>query len=142
MGIKKHLLSAKSCLKFYKRGESVDFDITTNIGLDVGTYECTVSVISNEGVLQTFKIVFEVTEAPTYKIELVSDNIKYGKAETNSGLYTASEGEAVSITATPEEDCVFTGWTCETGNVIFADSTLSNTTFEMPAENVKITAHF
>mgnify|MGYP006944387321 CR=1 FL=1 len=41
MGIKKHLPSAKSCLRFTK-GESVDFDITTNIGLDVGTYECTV----------------------------------------------------------------------------------------------------
>lgn len=30
------------------------------------------------GVLRTFKISFEVTEAPTYKIELVSDNVNYG----------------------------------------------------------------
>ena len=141
-GNKEAFTISKKLPQILQKGESVDFDITTNIGLDVGTYECTVSVISNEGVLRTFKISFEVTEAPTYKIELVSDNVNYGKAETDSGLYTASEGEAVSITATPEEDCVFAGWTCETGNVTFADSTLANTTFEMPAENVKITAHF
>ena len=109
-GNKEAFTISKKLPQILQKGESVDFDITTNIGLDVGTYECTVSVISNDGVLRTFKISFEVTEAPTYKIELVSDNVNYGKAETDSGLYTASEGEAVSITATPEEDCVFTGW--------------------------------
>lgn len=48
-GNKEAFTISKKLPQILQKGESVDFDITTNIGLDVGTYECTVSVISNEG---------------------------------------------------------------------------------------------
>lgn len=125
-----------------KNGDSVDFDITTKYGLDVGKYECTVSIISDDGVLGTFKITFEVTEEPTYKIDIKLDTEDLGSAKTDNGTYTAKEAETITIVAEPKTDCVFVGWTSSSGDVVFADSTASTTTFTMPSSDVEITAHF
>lgn len=57
----------------------------------------------------------------------------------------AKAGETVTITANPApEGKVFDKWTCETAGVTieFKSATSSTTTFEMPASNVKIQAHF
>ena len=57
----------------------------------------------------------------------------------------AKAGETVTITANPAPTGkVFDKWTCETAGVTieFASATSSPTTFEMPASNIKIQAHF
>lgn len=57
----------------------------------------------------------------------------------------AKAGETVTITANPApEGKVFDKWTCETAGVTieFKSATSSTTTFEMPASNIKIQAHF
>ena len=54
-------------------------------------------------------------------------------------------GETVTITANPAPaGKVFDKWTCETAGVTieFESATSSTTTFEMPASNIKIQAHF
>lgn len=57
----------------------------------------------------------------------------------------AKAGETITITANPAPTGkVFDKWTCETAGVTieFASATSSTTTFEMPASNIKIQAHF
>ena len=57
----------------------------------------------------------------------------------------AKAGETVTITANPAKPGkVFDKWTCETAGVTieFASATSSKTTFEMPAANIEIKAHF
>ena len=57
----------------------------------------------------------------------------------------ARAGETITITANPAKPGkVFDKWTCETAGVTieFASATNSTTTFEMPASNIKIQAHF
>ena len=57
----------------------------------------------------------------------------------------AKAGETITITANPAPaGKVFDKWTCETAGVTieFENATSSPTTFEMPASNVKIQAHF
>ena len=57
----------------------------------------------------------------------------------------AKAGETVTITANPAPTGkVFDKWTCETAGVTieFKSATSSKTTFEMPASNIKIQAHF
>lgn len=57
----------------------------------------------------------------------------------------AKAGETVTITANPAPTGkVFDKWTCETAGVTieFASATSKQTTFVMPASNIKIQAHF
>ena len=57
----------------------------------------------------------------------------------------AKAGETITITANPAPTGkVFDKWTCETAGVTieFASATSSTTTFEMPAANIEIKAHF
>ncbi len=57
----------------------------------------------------------------------------------------AKAGETVTITANPAPaGKVFDKWTCETAGVTieFASATSASTTFEMPAANIEIKAHF
>ncbi len=57
----------------------------------------------------------------------------------------AKAGETITITANPAPaGKVFDKWTCETAGVTieFESATSSTTTFEMPASNIKIQAHF
>ena len=57
----------------------------------------------------------------------------------------AKAGETITITANPAPTGkVFDKWTCETPGVtiVFESATSSTTTFEMPAANIEIKAHF
>ena len=125
-------------------GESETFDITTKIGLPAGTYTCDVSVMSNNDTLQTFKVTFVVTQNPVYNIKIVIDDAEkdFGKAKTLSETYTAEEGSVITIVATPEEDCKFTGWTTNYGDISFDDPSAASTTFTMPGSDVEIRANF
>ena len=53
----------------------------------------------------------------------------------------AAEGETVTLTATPDSNYRFTGWTTSNGGS-FADASSASTTFTMPAGNVTITANW
>lgn len=54
----------------------------------------------------------------------------------------AEEGDVVTLTATPAGACTFKQYVVEKGDVVLADSTVSVTTFTMPAEDVGIKAEF
>lgn len=131
-------------------GESTEFDITTKIGLpvigdaDYTDYVCTVSLLSNNAVLQTFNISFTVTKQPTYEIKITIEDAQkdFGSAKTQTETYTAQQGETVTVIAEPEVDCKFTGWTVVAGDVTFADASNKTTTFEMPDSDVEIRANF
>ena len=58
---------------------------------------------------------------------------------TESGSNVVS-GTAISMTAVPGGDYVFTGWTASAGS--FSDASALTTTFTMPAEAAEVTANF
>lgn len=139
---KEAFVITKELPQILEKGSSVDFGITTKYGLDIGNYICTVSIMSNDNVLQTFQISFEVTKEPTYKIDVSVNDENLGSAKTESETYTSESGETIKIIAKPKEDCIFTGWTCEEGDVTFDNASNVETTFIMPSSDVKIKANF
>ena len=73
--------------------------------------------------------------------------VKYGivVVDGTKDKEVAKAGETVTIIANPaKEGKVFDKWTCETAGVTieFARATSSKTTFEMPAREITIQAHF
>ena len=81
----------------------------------------------------------EFVPLPTYALSLAADaggSITQG----TPGSYTA--GAAISLTATPDANFNFTGWTCDVPGAAFADATAASTTFTMPAGAANVTAHF
>lgn len=140
----------KELPRILRAGESAEMDITTKIGLPLindadTTYQCTVFILSEnkEFPLQQFNISFTVTKAPTYDITLEVNDTDWGSAKTSDNAYTAHESEGpITIIAEPVQDCVFIGWTVESGDVTLADSSSATTTFFMPGSDVKIKANF
>lgn len=140
---KEAFVETKQLPSILKSGENADLDISTKIGLPVGKYVSTVSIYSNNKLLDTFNITFEVTPDPVFKITIKVNDEKLGSAETDNKLYTSKEGETITIVAKPEEDCKFTGWTVADGSgITIADASLDTTTFVMPNKDVEITANF
>lgn len=135
-------LVTKTLPQILPNGESIDFDITTKIGLPEGIYVSTVYIVSNNGVLRTFKITFKVTSKPVYKIDIKENDSSFGKAKTQSETYTSEAGEVITIIAEPEDDCKFIEWTTTSPDVTFTDASNATTTFEMPASDVEIVANF
>lgn len=83
-------------------------------------------------------VTFKATYLAIEKFEIV---VAGGTTDKSS----AKAGETIAITANPAPTGkVFDKWTCETAGVTieFASATSSTTTFEMPASNIKIQAHF
>ena len=83
-------------------------------------------------------VTFKATYLAIEKFEIV---VAGGTTDKSS----AKAGETIAITASPAPTGkVFDKWTCETAGVTieFASATSSTTTFEMPASNIKIQAHF
>ena len=83
-------------------------------------------------------VTFKATYLAIEKFEIV---VAGGTTDKSS----AKAGETIAITANPAPTGkVFDKWTCETAGVTieFASATSSTTTFEMPAINIKIQAHF
>lgn len=125
-------------------GETADLDIQTKFGLPIGDYVSTVSIYSNNKLLDTFTITFRVIEEKVYKITLNPNKTEWGSAKTKNGQNTATAGETVTIVAEPKADCKFVEWkyTGTDGAVVFADSSVKETTFVMPAQDVTIEAVF
>ena len=122
------------------QGETADFDITTKYGLPVGKYVSKVTIYSDNKELQSFNISFTVTAEKVYKITLKANDPNLGKAETATKTYTAKENDVISITATPETDCIFEQWSVNP--VSDDDKTSNTTTFTMPPNDVEIIAYF
>ena len=83
-------------------------------------------------------VTFKATYLAIEKFEIV---VAGGTTDKSS----AKAGETIAIIANPAPTGkVFDKWTCETAGVTieFASATSSTTTFEMPASNIKIQAHF
>ena len=83
-------------------------------------------------------VTFKATYLAIEKFEIV---VAGGTTDKSS----AKAGETIAITASPAPTGkVFDKWTCETAGVTieFESATSSTTTFEMPASNIKIQAHF
>ena len=119
-----------------------EFDISTKYGLPVGKYVSTVSIYSNNKLLDTFNISFEVTAEPVYKIVLKAEPSDLGKAETATKTYTAKAGEEITILATPNTDCEFVNWTTENEDVVLKPAEKAKQTFFMPAHDIELTANF
>lgn len=134
--------------------------------LDMATYQTEVTVKANEPDTDMYFDKWEVTGLDTEGMDLTKTEIKFNMPDGNvtfKATYRAIEkfeivvvdgtkdkevakaGETVTITANPAPTGkVFDKWTCETAGVtiVFESATSSTTTFEMPAANVKIQAHF
>lgn len=148
--------------------EDIVYSITVTDGmasLDKATYQTEVTVAANAPVpgkefdkwvvggitlpdedlaksMLTFKMpASNVTMEATYKDVVYTVTVTEGTASTTTAKYQ----EEVTITANPAPSGkVFDKWTCETPGVTieFASATSSTTTFEMPAANIEIKAHF
>ncbi len=73
---------------------------------------------------------------PAYTLTV---NAGTGGTASGGGSYTA--GYSVSITAIPDSDYIFSGWTSSNGGT-FADASSESTTFTMPGNATIITASF
>lgn len=137
-------VETKKLSQLLKKGESTTFDISTKIGMPIGKYVSTVDIYSNNGLLKSFTITFEVVAEPVNKITLNVKEEGYGTAKTDNDQYTAQQGKTVKIIAEPKDniDYIFKGWTCSDTNVVFADASKEETTFVMPGNDVTITANF
>ncbi len=149
--------------------KDVVYQITVENGtttLDMATYQTEVTVKANEPDTDMYFDKWEVTGLDTEGMDLTKTEIKFNMPDGNvtfKATYRAIEkfaiemvdgtkdkevakaGETVTITANPAPaGKVFDKWTCETAGVTieFESATSSTTTFEMPASNIKIQAHF
>ena len=149
--------------------KDVVYQVTVENGtttLDMATYQTEVTVKANEPDTDMYFDKWEVTGLDTEGMDLTKTEIKFNMPDGNvtfKATYRAIEkfaiemvdgtkdkevakaGETVTITANPAPaGKVFDKWTCETAGVTieFESATSSTTTFEMPASNIKIQAHF
>lgn len=135
----------KQLPKILASGKTAEMDISTKIGLPSGTYTSTVSIISNNKTLQTFKVTFTVVDEPVYKINIKVNDENFGSAKTSDGLMTSEAGKQITIIAEPKEDCLFEGWTVDgmtDPSDLLVDPTAATTMFAMLDKDVTITANF
>ena len=149
--------------------EDIIYNITVTNGTTsapTATYQTEVTVKANEPAPDMYFDKWEVTGLDTTGMDLTKTEIKFqmpaGDVTLKATYLTivkyeivvvdgtkdkevAKAGETIIITANPaKEGMVFDKWTCETAGVTiaFASATSSKTTFEMPAANIEIKAHF
>lgn len=132
----------------------------------MATYQTEVTVKANEPDTDMYFDKWEVTGLDTTGMDLTKTEIKFQMPAGNVSFKAtdraiekfaiemvdgtkdkevAKAGETVTITANPAPTGkVFDKWTCETAGVTieFASATSKQTTFVMPASNIKIQAHF
>jgi len=133
---------------------------------ETATYQTEVTVKANAPATDMYFDKWEVTGLDTTGMDLTKTEIKFQMPAgdvTFKATYLTIEkfeivvvdgtkdkevvkaGETVTITANPAPTGkVFDKWTCETAGVTieFESATSSTTTFEMPAANIEIKAHF
>ncbi len=149
--------------------EDVEYSITVTNGtttLNKATYQTEVIVKANDPATDMNFDKWEVTGLDTTDMDLTKTEIKFNMPDGNvtfkatylavrkydivvvdgtKDISPAKAGETVTITANPAPSGkVFDKWTCETAGVTieFASATSKQTTFVMPASDVKIQAHF
>ena len=149
--------------------EAIDYNITVTNGTSsapTAKYQAEVTVTANAPDADKYFDKWEITGLDTKDMDLTKTEIKFqmpaGDVTFKATYLTiekfeivvvdgtkdkevAKAGETITITANPAPaGKVFDKWTCETAGVTieFASATSSPTTFEMPASNVKIQAHF
>ena len=149
--------------------EDIIYNITVTNGTSsapTAKYQEEVTVTANTPATDMYFDKWEVTGLDTEGMDLTKTEIKFNMPDGNvtfKATYRAIEkfaiemvdgtkdkevakaGETVTITANPAPTGkVFDKWTCETAGVTieFESATSSTTTFEMPASNIKIQAHF
>ena len=149
--------------------KDIDYNITVTDGTSsapTAKYQDEVTVTANAPATDMYFDKWEVTGLDTTGMDLSKTEIKFQMPAgdvTFKATYrviekfaiemvdgtkdkeVAKAGETITITANPAPaGKVFDKWTCETAGVAieFASATSSTTTFEMPASNVKIQAHF
>ena len=149
--------------------EDIIYNITITNGTSsapTAKYQEEVTVTANAPATDMYFDKWEVTGLDTTGMDLTKTEIKFNmpagnvtfKATylrvTKFEIYVvdgtkdkspAKAGETITITANPAPTGkVFDKWTCETAGVTieFESATSSTTTFEMPASNIKIQAHF
>jgi hypothetical protein len=141
---KEAFVLTKEALPLLAAGASTDIDISTKIGLPAGKYVSTVSVMSNNKVLTTFNLTFEVSEQPIYRINITidDDQADFGSAKTQTETYTSEANKPITVVAEPKEDCEFTGWEIVPNDVTFDDPSNATATFTMPESDVEVKATF
>lgn len=149
--------------------ENIDYKITVTNGTasaPTANYQDEVTVTANAPDADKYFDKWEVTGLDTTGMDLTKTEIKFPMPAENvtfKATYltiekfeivvvdgtkdkeVAKAGETVTITANPAPTGkVFDKWTCETAGVTieFKSATSSKTTFEMPAANIEIKAHF
>ena len=149
--------------------KDIDYKITVTNGTasaKTAIYQAEVTVTANAPDADKYFDKWEVTGLDTTGMDLTKTEIKFPMPAENvtfKATYltiekfaiemvdgtkdkeVAKAGETVTITANPAPTGkVFDKWTCETAGVTieFKSATSSKTTFEMPASNIKIQAHF
>ena len=134
--------------------------------LDMAKYQAEVTVKANEPATDMYFDKWEVTGLDTTDMDLTKMEIKFNMPDGNvtfKATYLsvpkyeivivdgtkdkspAKAGETITITAKgAPTGKVFDKWTCETAGVTieFASATSATTTFEMPACEITIQAHF
>lgn len=149
--------------------KDIDYNITVTDGTSsapTAKYQEEVTVTANAPATDMYFDKWEVTGLDTTGMDLTKTEIKFQMPAgdvTFKATYlaitkyeivvvdgtkdkeVAKAGETINITANPAPaGKVFDKWTCETAGVTieFASATSSTTTFEMPAANIEIKAHF
>ncbi len=87
-----------------------------------------------ENINLTARFIEEGTEAYSVTLEVNDEN--FGKV-AGEGVY--AEGESVTAIATPFADHIFVNWTDEGDDIVSTDASY---TFDMPGENITLTANF
>ena len=149
--------------------KDIDYNITVTDGTSstpTAKYQEEVTVKANTPATDMYFDKWEVTGLDTTGMDLTKTEIKFNMPAGNvtfKATYLTIEkfeivvvdgtkdkspakaGETITITANPAPTGkVFDKWTCETAGVTieFESATSSTTTFEMPAANIEIKAHF
>lgn len=111
---------------------------STTTSMSGNQYRCVVKSASGVGVISQ-AATLTVQAKPAYTVTVNANPTEGGTA--NADRQTAAEAETVTLTATPNSNYRFVGWTSD-GGVTFADASSLSTTFTMPAGNVTITANW
>ena len=149
--------------------EDIIYNVTVTNGTSsapTAKYQEEVTVTANAPATDMYFDKWEVTGLDTTGMDLTKTEIKFQMPAGNvtftakylpiekydiavtdgtADKTQAKAGETITITANPAPaGKVFDKWTCETAGVTieFASATSSTTTFEMPAANIEIKAHF
>lgn len=122
------------------------FSIRPKTGLAPGTtYEARVTVGSDRADdLKHFDIYFTVTDEDVYKVTVYENDPALGTATVvGSTYYTANATVTVeALPILPSAYYTFVEWTSTDPDVVFTNPYNATTTFQMPARDVEVMAHF